>query len=567
MSENPERPWYQHWPEGVPRHLDYPEKGMGEIFEDSARKYPKNTAVIFLDTRVTYAQLLGWVDSFATALSDLGVKKGDVVGLRLPNSIHYVIAYFAAMKIGAVITANNPLYKAAEIEHQFSDSGAKVLVVMDLVYEEAAKALPKTGIEKVIGCNIADFLPGLKRFFGSLLGKIPSAAMPASALRFKDLLHTPARVPQVEIDPDNDLAVLQYTGGTTGSPKGAMLTHKNLVANTLQAGSLDPHMQPGGRDVIVGVLPLFHIYAMTTVMNLAVMTGSGMLLFAKLPEWDELLGAIQKYKATIFPGVAALYNAVNNFERVQNYDLTSIRACISGAGPLPVGIQKRFEELSGAKLIEGYGLTEASPVTHANPLYGRRKDGTIGFPVPDTDAKIVDSEDGKKEMGVNQVGELLVKGPQVMKGYYRRDDENRQVLRDGWLYTGDLAMIDDEGYFIIVDRKKDMIKRSGYSVFPREVEDYLYKNENVLECAVIGVPDQKVGEEIKAFIALKPEARGKVAEKDIVEWAKENMAAYKYPRLVEFREEIPKGTANKILRRALKEEELEKSSGRPEKTA
>jgi len=560
-----EKPWFKHWPEEVPRHLDYPDKGIGEIFDETAKKYPNNTAVIFLDTKVTYGRLLPWVDSFATALAELGVKKGDVVGLRLPNSIHYVIAYFAAMKIGAVITANNPLYKAAEIEHQFSDSGAKVLVVMDLVYEEAAKAIPKTGIDKVIGCNIADFLPGFKRFFGSLLGKIPSAPMPANVLRFKDLLRTPPDVPRVDIDPENDLAVLQYTGGTTGSPKGAMLTHKNLVANTMQAGSLDPKMKPGGQDVIVGVLPLFHIYAMTTVMNLAVMSGCGMLLFPKLPEWDDLLGAIQKYKATIFPGVAALYNAINNFERVRDYDLTSIRACISGAGPLPVDIQKRFEELSGAKLIEGYGLTEASPVTHANPLYGRRKDGTIGFPVPDTDAKIVDSESGDKEMKPNEVGELLVKGPQVMKGYYQRDDENQMVLKDGWLYTGDLGMIDDEGYFIIVDRKKDMIKRSGYSVFPREVEDYLYKNENVLECAVIGVPDQKVGEEIKAFIALKPEAKGKVAEKDIVDWAKENMAAYKYPRLVEFREEIPKGTANKILRRALKEEEMTRIEGQPEK--
>ncbi|MFC1654341.1 long-chain fatty acid--CoA ligase [Myxococcota bacterium] len=567
MTENAERPWLKHWPEGVPMHLDYPDKGMGEIFDESARNHPNNTAIIFLDTKVTYGRLLSWVDAFATALVEMGVGKGDVVGLRLPNSIHYVIAYFAAMKIGAVVTANNPLYKAAEIEHQFSDSETKVLVVMDLVYDEAAKAIPKTKIDKVIGCNIADFLPGYKRFFGSLMGKIPSAPMPANVLRFKDLLRTVPNLPQVDIDPENDLAVLQYTGGTTGSPKGAMLTHKNLVANTMQAGSLDPKMKSGGQDVIVGVLPLFHIYAMTTVMNLAVLSGCGMLLFPKLPEWEELLGAIQKYKATIFPGVAALYNAINNFERVKDYDLTSIRACISGAGPLPVDIQKRFEELSGAKLIEGYGLTEASPVTHANPLYGRRKEGTIGFPVPDTDAKIVDSESGDKEMKTNEVGELLVKGPQVMKGYFKRDDENQMVLKDGWLYTGDLGMIDDEGYFIIVDRKKDMIKRSGYSVFPREVEDYLYKNENVLECAVIGIPDQKVGEEIKAFIALKPEAKGKVAEKDIINWAKENMAAYKYPRLVEFREEIPKGTANKILRRALKEEELAKEEGHPEKRA
>ncbi len=567
MSEPTGKIWYQHWPEDVPKTIDIPKKSLGQIFDEVAEEYPDNTAVIFLDHSYSYRQLKKWVDSFATALAEMGVKKGDVVGLRLPNSVHYVIAYYAAEKIGAIVTANNPLYKAAEIEHQFSDANAKVLVVMDLVWEEAAKALPKTGIQKVIGCNIADFLPGLQRFLGKLLGKIPSAPMPADTLRFSDLLRTKPAVPDVDIDVEHDLALLQYTGGTTGSPKGAMLTHLNLVANALQAKVWDPKNTPG-KDVIVGVLPLFHIYAMTTVMNLAVLSGNSMLLFPKLPEWGELLSAIQKYRATLFPGVAALYNAVNNFDRVRDYDLTSIRACISGAGPLPVEIQSRFEELSGAKLIEGYGLTESSPVTHANPLYGRRKNGTIGFPVSNTDAKIMESESGVEEMGLNEVGELVVRGPQVMKGYLGHDEENKLVLRNGWLYTGDLGMIDDEGYFIIVDRKKDMIKRSGYSVFPREVEDYLYKNEHVLECAVIGVPDEKAGEEIKAFVALKPDSKGKVTEQDIIKWAKDNMAAYKYPRLVEFREEIPKGTANKIMRRTLKEEEqakikAEKQKGQP----
>ncbi|MBW2701723.1 MAG: AMP-binding protein, partial [Deltaproteobacteria bacterium] len=492
---------------------------------------------------------------------------------------HFVITFFAAMKLGAIITANNPLYKAAEVEHQFCDSGAKILVVMDLVYEEAGRALPKTPIKTVIGCNIADFLPGFKRVLGKLLGKVPSAPMPANALRFMDLLKVSPDVPKVEFDTAEDLAVLQYTGGTTGLPKGAMLTHMNLMANAQQVKSWDPKSQPG-QDVVGGVLPLFHIYAMTTVMNMAMITGSAMLLFPKPPEdWGDLLGAIQKYKVTLFPGVAALYNAINNYPRVKEYDLSSLRACMSGAGPLPEDIQIKFEELSGSRVVEGYGLTESSPVVHANPLYGRRKIGTIGLPsspvvhanplygrrkigtiglpVPNTLAKIMDAEKGEKEMGPNEVGEVCVKGPQIMKGYYRTE-ENKDVIRNGWLYTGDLGMIDDEGYFIIVDRKKDLIKRSGYSVFPKEIEEYMYKNEHVLECAVIGLPSDKVGEEIKVFIALKPASKGKVTEKEIVEWAKNNMAAYKYPRLVEFRDEIPKGTAGKILRRVLKEEEMAK---------
>ncbi|HOX42082.1 MAG TPA: long-chain fatty acid--CoA ligase [Myxococcota bacterium] len=560
MTETVEYPWYKYWPQSVPKSLTYSDKPLGSLLDDAAEKYPDNTAIIFLDTPVTYRQLKKHVDCFATALYDLGVRKGDVVGLRLPNCIHYVIAYYAAMKVGAVVTANNPLYKAAEIEHQFCDSGAKILVVMDIVFEEARRALPKTPVQKVIGCNIGDFLPTMKRVLGKLLKKVPGAPMPPTALQFMDLLRTPAR-PEVfesKWDTKEDLAVLQYTGGTTGKPKGAMLTHLNLVSNVQMIKAWDYKSVPG-QDVIGGILPLFHIYAMTTVMNLAVMNGCTMLLFPKPPEdWGQLLEAIQKYKVTLFPGVAALYNAINNYPRVKEYNLRTIRACISGAGPLPQEIQNRFEELSGARLIEGYGLTESSPVVTANPVYDRRKQGTIGMPMPDTIAKIMDKETGTKQLGPNEVGELVAKGPQIMKGYYRTQ-ENKDVLRDGWLYTGDLGMIDDEGYFIIVDRKKDLIKRSGYSVFPKEVEEYLYRNEHVLECAVIGVPDEKAGEEIKAFIALKPASRGKVTEKDIVEWAKANMANYKYPRLVEFRDEIPKGTAGKILRRALKEEEQAKN--------
>ena len=555
MAEANDKPWHAHWPQEVPRKLDYPDKSLAQIFDDTCAKHPDKTAIIFLDTRVSYAQLKIWVDGFATGLSELGVGKGDVVGLRLPNSIHFVIAYFATLKIGAVVTANNPLYKAAEIEHQFADAGARVLVVMDIVYPEVERALPKTGIRDVIGCNVADFLPGPKRFLGKLLGRVPMAPLPANCLRFVDLMRSRPRPIEVEIDPETDLAVLQYTGGTTGLPKGVMLSHRNLVANAMQTAAWDPRSEPG-RDVICGVLPLFHIYAMTTVMNLAVLSGSAMLLFAKPPDnWGELLGAIQRYRVSLFPGVAALYNAINNYPKVAEYDLSSIRACISGAGPLPEDIQVRFEDISGSRLVEGYGLTEASPVTHANPMYDERKLGRIGLPMPDTEARIVDQETGERELAPGEVGELVVRGPQVMQGYFNTD-ENEDVLRDGWLYTGDIASMDEDGYFQIVDRKKDMIKRSGYSVFPAEVEQYLYKNEHVLECAVIGVPDDKVGEEIKAFVALKEESRSKITEQELIDWAKQNMAAYKYPRLIEYRDEIPKGVAGKILRRALKEEEL-----------
>ncbi len=559
MSGSESKNWLRFWPEDVPQSIEAEDVTLGEIFDATAKRYPDKTAVIFLGRRYSYGRISAWVDSFATALYEMGVRKGDVVAVRLPNSVHFVVTFFAAMKLGAVITANNPLYKAAEIEHQFCDAGAKVAVVMDIVYEDAGKALPATKIETLIGCNIADFLPAPKRVLGKLLRKIPKAPMPSHTVWFMEMLRTRPNLPDIRLDPNQDLAVLQYTGGTTGLPKGAMLTHKNLVSNAIQTATWDPKIQPG-EDVVVGVLPLFHIYAMTTVMNLSVQSGSAMLLFPKLPEWGELLYAIERYQATLFPGVAALYNAINNYENVQDYDLRSIRACISGAGPLPIEVQKRFEQISGARLIEGYGLTECSPVTHVNPIYGRSKIGTIGIPVAGTDAKIMDSETGENVLAPDQIGELVIKGPQVMKGYFNREEENRSVLRDGWLYTGDLATVDEDGYFTIVDRKKDMIKRSGYSVYPREVEDYLYKNDNVMECAVIGIQDDKVGEEIKAFVVLKPQSRGKISEQELIDWAKENMAAFKYPRLIEFRDEIPKGTANKILRRALKEEETRKKS-------
>jgi long-chain acyl-CoA synthetase len=496
------------------------------------------------------------VDTLATSLAGLGVCKGDTVGILLPNSIHYVIAYFAILKIGAVVTPINPLYKADEIEYIAHDAETKILITIDIAFDQVSRALSKTPIKTVIGCNVADFLPLWKQIIAKCTHKIPCARLGANVLRFTDLLHTRARVPKVKLNIKEDLAVLQYTAGTTGKPKAAMLTHRNIVANAQQIAAWISKSNTQ-RDITVGVIPLFHVYGMTTVMNFTVITTNTMVLFPKLPrDLGDLLKAIMKYRATLFPGVPALYNAINNYNRVKEYDLSSLTCCISGASPLPAKVESCFEKLTRARLVEGYGLSEASPVTHVNPVYGLCKSGTIGIPVPDTDAKIVDQETGERELKPNEVGELIVRGPQVMKGYYKHEQETKTVLRNDWLYTGDLGLMDEDGFFTIVERKKDVINRKGFSVFPAEVESMLYKNEHVLECAVIGISDDKAGEEIKAFIVLKDQSQGKVSETNIIEWAKANMGATKYPRMVEFCDEIPKNAAGKILRRVLYEKEI-----------
>ncbi len=363
---------------------------------------------------------------------------------------------------------------------------------------------------------------------------------------------TPPDPPAVKIDPAEDLAVLQYTGGTTGLPKGGMLTHRNMVANVEQIIAIFPAYEPG-KEVMLTALPLYHIYAQNCLMNVSVRMGANQILVANPREAEELIEAIEQHNVTIFPGVAAMFNNINNHPGVEHAKLSSIKFCTSGAGPLPKEIQDKFEKLTGAKLREGFGLTEASPLTHINPIAGRFKNGTVGLPVPSTDMKIVDIETGEKFLGVNEVGELCVKGPQVFKGYYKRPEETARTIRDGWLYTGDAALVDEEGYTVIKERLKNMLKYKGHSVYPAEIEALLFENEAVLECAVIGIPDPEAGENIKAFVVLKPEFKGKVSEKDIMDWAKANMSGYKWPRIVEFIDEIPKSRIGKTLHRILRE--------------
>jgi len=561
----PEKPWFKFYPEGIPKSIPYPEVPLPQLLRDTAKKHPDHVALIFEDYKITYRELDELVDRFAAALHDLGISKGDVVALFLPNIPQFVITYYGILRVGGIVTAINPLYKEREVEYQLNNAEAKAIVTLDVLYPTVKKVWKKTKVKSVIITSLKDYLPPVKRILGTLLGKIPTAKVEREpgVYFLKELLaRYPPEPPKVEIDPKEDLAVLQYTGGTTGVPKGAMLTHYNLVANAI--GAMYWLRAREAEDVHMGVLPLFHIYGMTTVMNSSIY-GAGTVVLIPRFDPEKILSSIEKYKVTVFCGVPTLYAVLITHPKIDEYNLRSIKFCISGAAPLPPEVQKRFMELTGAVLVEGYGLTEASPVTHANPLDPTMKTvkvGTIGIPWPDTDAKIVDPETGTKELPPGEVGELVVKGPQVMKGYWKMPEETKAALRDGWLYTGDLATVDEDGYFRIVDRKKDLIKYKGYSVYPRELEDVLYEHPAVKLCAVVGKPDPVAGEIPKAFIVLKPEYEGKVKEEEIIEWVKERVAPYKRIREVEFRRELPLTTVGKVLRRVLREEELKRAKAK-----
>ena len=576
-----ERIWYKKYPANVSRSLDYPDYTLADLLRKTAERRGTRVAISFLGASITYNQLWEMVRRMAKGLTDLGLVKGDVCALMLPNSIQFVVSYYACHLIGVTVTAINPTYKSMEIRHQLEDSGAKALIVLDAVYGEAREGIKGTGVSIVIGTNVVDLcgFSWLKVFLGRVLKKIPTGKLSPESLKLTDLMKSDPNPPNIKIDPE-DVAVLQYTGGTTGLPKGAMLTHRNLVSNAAQC---DAWLWKKDENTgIIGVLPLFHAFAMTVVMNLSVRIGGFQLLFPRPPaDLADLFAEIEKYSGKaglIMPGVALLFNKMNNHPKAGEYDLSALTMAVSGAGPLPLEVQNRFEELTGSVIIEGYGLSEASPVTHGNPIYGARKLGTIGLPFSDTDIRIMDKETGTRELprlpfsvaeagGMTQeqaeeadayTGELVIKGPQVMKGYLNRPEETSLAIRDGWLYTGDIACIDAEGYTIIRDRIKDMIKGRGYAVFPAEVEEFLYKNPNIRNVAVIGVPDKNEGEVVKAFIELHPDKKGKVSAEDIQKWAKEKMAYYKVPSLIEFRDELPTTMVGKVLRRVLKEEERAK---------
>jgi long-chain acyl-CoA synthetase len=554
-----EKPWFRFWPEGVPRHIEYPEVPLFEFLRKTAEKHPDNTAMVYFDREMSYKELDVATDKFATALNDLGVKKGDKVAIFLPNIPQFVISYYGALKIGAIDTAVIPLYKEREVEQQLNDSEAETIVVLDILYPIVEKVWQKTKLRRVIVTSSKEYMPSAKAFLGSLLGKIPSRKIERkpNVYFFQELISKyEAKPPKVEINPQEDLAALQYTGGTTGTSKGAMLTHMNLVSNAVMCDAWLRGTE--GDETFLAVLPLFHIFGMTTGMNAPIYLAGKSVLLPRI-DATGTLQAIQKHKVTVFCAVPTMYSMLLAHPDLRRYNLTSLRFCISGSAPLPPEIQKQFMQVIGGAFVEGYGLTESSPVTHCNPLDKSMKTvkvGSIGLPWPDTDAKIMDMYTGEKELEIGETGEVVVKGPQVMKGYWKMPEETAAVLRDGWLYTGDIGKMDEDGYFYITDRKKDLIKYKGHSVYPRELEDVLYEYPAVKLCAVIGKQDPVAGEIPKAFVVLK---EGTTAtQKEILDFVNEKVASYKKIRELEFRTELPMTVVGKVLRRVLQIEEKEK---------
>lgn len=548
--------WLKSYPSEIPHHLTYEEIPVQTFLTRAYVKYPKKVAIHFMGREMDYQELYESALKFANYLRFLGVGKGDRVAIMLPNCPQAVIAYYGILYVGGIVVQTNPLYTERELQYQMSDSGAKVILALDILYPRIMKAIHQTKIENVIITAIKEYLPFPKNLVYPLIqrkqyGFSVKVEHQGSTHLFTEIMRIEqARPLDIPFNFEEDLALLQYTGGTTGTPKGVMLTHKNLITNARMCDAW-LYKCKEGKEVVLGLLPFFHVYGMTTVLILSVMKFNKMVLLPKF-DVEQTLKTIEKQKPTIFPGAPTMYIGLLNHPNIGKYDLSSINACISGSAPLPVEVQENFERITGGKLVEGYGLTETSPVTHANYIWGKRVKGSIGVPWPDTDAVIMKL--GENEiLPPGEIGEIAIRGPQVMKGYWNRPEETAMVFTDGWFLTGDLGYMDEDGYFYVVDRKKDVIIAGGFNIYPREVEEVLYEHEAVQECVVVGVPDPYRGETVKAYIVLK-EGK-KVSEQELDQYCRQHLAAYKIPRIYEFRDSLPKTAVGKILRRTLIEEE------------
>ena len=560
-----EKPWLKFYEPHVSEHLDYPTTTLPAALEETARRYPDFPAYIFKGKAITYKTYSQYVEQFSASLQELGIKKGDRVAIHLPNCPQFPISFYAILRAGGIVVPCNPTYTPREMMHQLNDSGAEVIVTLSAFYPIIQKIRQETRLRHVVVAEIKTFFPTFLKFLFSLLlekkrGHKIDISKDRNTYRFTELmLKSPPKCRPVEVTLD-DTAVLMYTGGTTGLSKGAELTHKNIMVNAQQVVSWVNLIDEKERTLVT--LPLFHSYGMTCAMNPGALKACTGILIPDPRDVDDILKSIHKYRPTLYPGVPAMYVAINNHPNVSKYDLKSIKLCISGAAPLPKEVQERFQALTGARLVEGYGLSEASPVTHSNPAYGESQLGTIGLPWPDDEARIMDLDTGEKILSPGEVGELCVRGPQVMKGYWNMPTETSNVLRvgreggDPWLYTGDVAVMNEDGYFQIVERKKDMILGAGgFNIYPREIEDMLYEHPKVEEAAAIGVPVPGKGERVKVFIRLK---EGQTAtEEEIIVFCEQNLAPYKVPKFVEFRDQLPKTLVGKILRRELVKEASE----------
>lgn len=556
------KPWQAIYPEQIPAVLSYEDKPLYSFLKESAEEFPDKVSIHFQGKELTFREVHESALKFAAYLKSIGLQKGERVAVMLPNCPQGVISFFGILMAGGVVVQTNPTYTERELEYQMKDSGAKMILAMDILFPRVSAVASRTDIEHIIVTAIKEYLPFPKNLIYPFIQKkqygiVINVEHEGNHHLFSEIMKrkTTEEV-TVPIDVDNDLALLQYTGGTTGFPKGVMLTHKNLLANTKMCNAW-LYKNKRGEERILAILPFFHVYGMTTVLVLSVMEGNTMIIMPKF-DVEATLKTIQKQKPTMFPGAPTMYIGLLNHPDIAKYDLSSINACISGSASLPLEVQEQFEKITGGKLVEGYGLSETSPVTHANFIWDQpRVKGSVGLPWPDTDSAILSLE-SYEELPPNEIGEIAIKGPQVMKGYWNRPDETEKTFKNGWLLTGDLGYMDEQGFFYVVERKKDTIIAGGFNIYPREVEEVLYEHEAIQEVVVAGIPDPYRGETVKAYVVLKKNAR--VTEEELNEFARKNLASYKVPRSYEFRDELPKTTIGKILRRVLIEEEKKKIS-------
>jgi long-chain acyl-CoA synthetase len=560
-----ERPWLRFYQPGVPAELDIPAEPLTWLLDNAVKHYASRTAILYFGNRLTYAQVSTLANRFAVGLQKLGITKGDRVAIALPNIPQYLIAYFGVLRAGAVAVPTNPLYTEREMQHQLADSGAHIIVMMDDFYPTVRAVRASTSLEHIILTSPADYLPPLLRTLYPLSQRGAKHQEPRLTdkerredhmLRsMSDMLQSQARGGVELFDlhvslSGDDLAVLQYTGGTTGLSKGAMLTHYNLLSNAFQSRYWTPNLHEGD-EISLCVAPFFHSYGATVGMNLSILAGATMLLLPRFTT-KEVVQTIRKYRPTLFPGIPTMYLAITREAGQHTEQLRSIKYCISGAAPLPAKIQADFEAATGGNLVEGYGLSEASPVTHCNPLDEHCRNGTIGLPIPNVEAAIFDSKTGEK-LPPGEVGEIMVKGPNIMQGYWNQPEETSAIFFNGWMHTGDLGKMDEDGYFTVVERAKDLIVASGFNVYPREVEEVLFEHPAIQEAAVAGAPDEYRGETVAAFIVLKPGIPAtEETKQDIVAYCKKNLTGYKVPKIIEFRDSLPKSIIGKVLRRELK---------------